>query len=185
MLGNPRSQPWSGWAPRRYPCPPPPSRRARPVPDLAPVASEVCAAHPPQGLLCLRTSSVFPALSLPVAFVVYGAQVSKNQDDLVSANSFLAFQFPTALGYFLCVSLCVLSLVAQSCLTLCDPVDCSPPGFPVHGDSPYKNTGVGCHALLQGIFLTQGLNPRSPALQADSLLAELPGKPCVCLLLPN
>ena len=50
-------------------------------------------------------------------------------------------------------------LIAQSCLTLCDPMDCSPPGSSVHGDSPGKNTGVGCHALLQGIFLTQGLNP--------------------------
>ena len=46
----------------------------------------------------------------------------------------------------------VLCLVAQSCLTLCDPMDCSPPGSSVHGDSPGKNTGVGCHALLQGIF---------------------------------
>ena len=35
----------------------------------------------------------------------------------------------------------------------------SPPGSSVHGDSPSKNTGVGCHALLQGIFPTQGLNP--------------------------
>ena len=43
--------------------------------------------------------------------------------------------------------------------TLCDLMDCSPPGSSVHGDSPGKNTGVGCHALLQGIFLTQGLNP--------------------------
>ena len=42
----------------------------------------------------------------------------------------------------------------QSCLTLCDPVDCSPPSSSAHG----KNTGVGCHALLQGIFPTQGLN---------------------------
>ena len=33
------------------------------------------------------------------------------------------------------------------------------PGSSVHGDSPGKNTGVGCHALLQGIFPTQGLNP--------------------------
>ena len=46
----------------------------------------------------------------------------------------------------------------QSCPTLCDPMDCSPPGSSVHGDSPGKNTGVGCHALLQGIFLTQGSN---------------------------
>ena len=47
----------------------------------------------------------------------------------------------------------------QSCPTLCDPMDCSLPGFSVHGDSPGKNTGVGCHALLQGIFPTQGSNP--------------------------
>ena len=46
----------------------------------------------------------------------------------------------------------------QSCPTLCDPTDCSPLGSPVHGDSPGKNTGVGCHFLLQGIFPTQGLN---------------------------
>ena len=53
----------------------------------------------------------------------------------------------------------LLCLVAQSCLTLCNPMDCSPPGSSVHGDSPGKNTRVGCHALLQGIFPTQGLNP--------------------------
>ena len=40
-------------------------------------------------------------------------------------------------------------LAAHSCLTLCNPVDCSLPGFSVHGDSPGKNTGVSCHALLQ------------------------------------
>ena len=52
--------------------------------------------------------------------------------------------------------------VAQSCLTLCDPMDCSPQVSSVHGDPPGKNTGVGCHALLQGIFRTQGLNPGLP-----------------------
>ena len=51
------------------------------------------------------------------------------------------------------------SLVAQSCPTLCDSVDCSSPGCSVHGDSPGKNTGMRCHALLQGIFPIQGLNP--------------------------
>ena len=97
--------------------------------------------------------------------------------------------------------------VAQLCLTLCDPMDCLG-----------QNTGVGSLSLLQGIFLTQGLNPSlphcswilyqlshkgsprkvewvaypfssgsshpgiklgSPALQADSLLTELLGKPKV------
>ena len=53
----------------------------------------------------------------------------------------------------------VLCLVTQSWLTICYPKDCSPPGSPVNRDSPGKNTGVGCHALLQGIFPTQGSSP--------------------------
>ena len=52
-----------------------------------------------------------------------------------------------------------LSLVTQSCPTLCDPVDCSPPGSSVSGIPPGKNSGMGCHAVLQGIFLAQGWNP--------------------------
>ena len=48
---------------------------------------------------------------------------------------------------------------AQSCLTLCNPMDRSPPASSVHGDSPGKTTRMGCHALLQGIFPTQGSNP--------------------------
>ena len=36
------------------------------------------------------------------------------------------------------------------------------PGASVHGDSPGKNSGVGCHALLQGVFPTQGSNPGLP-----------------------
>ena len=54
--------------------------------------------------------------------------------------------------------LCVCVLVALSRPTLCDPMDCSLPGSFVHGDSPGKNTGVGFHAFLQGIFQTQGVN---------------------------
>ena len=50
-------------------------------------------------------------------------------------------------------------LVTQLCLTLCNPMDCSLPGSSGHGDSPIKNTGVGCHALFQGIFPTLGSNP--------------------------
>ena len=61
-----------------------------------------------------------------------------------------------------CCPHCVLCLIAQSCPTLCDPMDCTPPGSSVHGDSPGKHTGVDDHALLQGIFPTQGLNPGLP-----------------------
>ena len=56
----------------------------------------------------------------------------------------------------------VLCLVTQSCPTLCDLLDCNPPGSSVRGDSPGKNTGVGCRALLQGIFPIQGSNPGLP-----------------------
>ena len=58
---------------------------------------------------------------------------------------------------FLCLRMRAESL--QSCLTLCNPMDCSLPGSCVHGDSLGKNTGVNCHALLQGIFPTWGSNP--------------------------
>ena len=66
-----------------------------------------------------------------------------------------------------------MCLVAQSCLTLCNPMDCSPPGTSVCAIFPGKNTEVGCHALLQGVFLIQGLKPaptpplslKSPALE--------------------
>ena len=50
-------------------------------------------------------------------------------------------------------------LLAQSCPTLCEPTDCSPPCLLSPWSSPGKNTGVGYHLLLQGIYPTQGLNP--------------------------
>ena len=49
------------------------------------------------------------------------------------------------------------ALVAQSCSMLCDPMDYSPPVALL--SMPSKNTGVGSHSLLQGIFLIQGANP--------------------------
>ena len=49
-----------------------------------------------------------------------------------------------------------------SYIRLWDPMDCILPGSFVHGDSPGKKTGVGCLALLQGIFPTLGLNPGFP-----------------------
>ena len=55
-----------------------------------------------------------------------------------------------------------MGLLCKLNFNICDPMDHSLPGFSVHGDSPGKNTGVGCHVLLQGIFPNQGLNPRLP-----------------------
>ena len=68
----------------------------------------------------------------------------------------------TAYIFLLIITCALLCLAAQLCLTPCDPMDCSPPGSSVHGDSPGKNIRVGFRALLQRIFPTQGLNPGLP-----------------------
>ena len=63
--------------------------------------------------------------------------------------------------------------VIQSCPTL------RPHGLYIYSpwNSPGQNTGVGSLSFLQGIFPSQGSNRGPPALQADSLPAEIPGKP--------
>ena len=65
----------------------------------------------------------------------------------------------------------MLCLVAQLCPTLCDPVDCSPPGSSVHGDSPGKS----CPS--PGDRPNPGIEPRPPALEVGSLPSEPQGKP--------
>ena len=63
---------------------------------------------------------------------------------------------------------------AQSCLTLCSALDCSPPDSSVFRIFQAKNTGVGCYFLLQRIFLSKGLNPHllSPALAGRFFTTE-------------
>ena len=65
--------------------------------------------------------------------------------DLIPFN-FPELRIESRMLNILCV---VFYLVVQSCSTLCDPMECSPPGSSACGDSPGKNTGVGCHAILQ------------------------------------
>ena len=76
---------------------------------------------------------------------------------------------------------CMSSKSLQLYLTLCNPMDHSLPGCSGGlWDSPCKNTGMGCHALLQGIFPIQGSNLRLLCLlnwQAISLTLAAPGKP--------
>ena len=70
----------------------------------------------------------------------------------------------------------------QPCLTLCDLYGLQSVRLLCPWDSPGTGTGVGCHALLQGIFLTQGLNLCLLCLlhwQAGSLPLVPPGKPYI------
>ena len=67
----------------------------------------------------------------------------------------------------------------QSCWTLCNPIDGSPPGSPRPWDSPGKDTGVGCHFLLQRTFPTQGSNSGLPhcrqTISRSALNNPMPG----------
>ena len=63
-------------------------------------------------------------------------------------------------------------LVTQLCPALCDPMDYSPPGSSVYGDSPGRTLEWAAMSYSRG-FPNSGIKPRSPALQADSLPSEL------------
>ena len=103
--------------------------------------------------------------------------LSRNNYSIPQTESFM----PDHLGIevvCVCVCACVCALLLQACPILWNSKDCSPPGFSVRQDSLGKNVGVGCHSLLQGIFLTQGLKPCVLCLlhwQVDSLPPVPPG----------
>ena len=80
---------------------------------------------------------------------------------------------------------CLVSLVTaaaaaatkslQLCPTLCDPIDSSPPGSPRPWDSPGKNTGVGCHFLLQFMKVTSEIEVTQSCLTlSDPMDCSLP-----------
>ena len=76
----------------------------------------------------------------------------------------------------LCITHCVHAQLSQSCLTLCDPMDCSRPGSSVHGLLQAR--------ILEWVAMPSSrgssqprIKPASPAVQVDSLPTEPPGKP--------
>ena len=109
-------------------------------------------------VICAFKKKIFIEVYLiynPALFQVY------NKVILLDINIYsLFFRFSSHIGYhrLLRTVPCFLShsVVSDSVTSW---TVCSPPGSSVHGDSPGKNTRVGCHALLQGIFPTQGSNP--------------------------
>ena len=88
-----------------------------------------------------------------------------------------------------CVCVCIHAKLLQSCPALFDTKELQPTILLCPWKSPGKNTGVDCHSLFQGIFLTQGLNPSLLCLlhwQVGSLLLTPPGKPMyVCIHICN
>ena len=81
--------------------------------------------------------------------------------------------------------MCLLAQQFQPCLTFYNPMGCNPPRLLCPWDSPGKNAGVGCHFLLQRIFLAMASNPCLLHLlnwQAGSLTLASPGKPSVIII---
>ena len=68
------------------------------------------------------------------------------------------------------------SVIAQSCPTLCDPMDCRPPGSSIHG-FPRQEYWSGLPFPSPGDLPDPGIEPKSLTLQADTLTSEPPGKP--------
>ena len=88
---------------------------------------------------------------------------------------------PHRAGHFICIQ-SVMCLVAQSCPTLCDPVDCrlQPARFLCPQGFSRQDYWSGLPYPPPGDFPNPGIKPRSPASQADSLPSELSGK-SICI----
>ena len=84
-----------------------------------------------------------------------------------------------------CQTVKVKVLIAWLCPTLCNPMDCSPPGFSVHGISPRQEYWSGLLFPFPRDLPNSEIEPGSPTLQADSLLSELPGKTHASLEIHN
>ena len=94
-----------------------------------------------------------------------------------SKHSSLVLEFRESLQSF--TSKCNFAVAHQSCPTVCDCADCSLPGSSVRGISQARILEWVLPFPSQWDLPNPGIEPRSPALQADSLLSEPPGKPQV------
>ena len=119
---------------------------------------------------------LFKAFSFTYLFPYLLLKVRLTQDLIVLSSFF-------SLWSSLYTLLACMYAVTSTIPTLCDPTDCNPPGL-CPWDSPGANTGMGCHAHLQGIFLIQGSNSCIFCLlhwQVGSLPLVPPEKPHMLL----
>ena len=72
--------------------------------------------------------------------------------------------------------MCVCTKSLESCLILCDPMDCSPPGSSVHGISQVRILEWVANFFSRGLP-GPGIKPESPALAGGFFPTEPPGKP--------
>ena len=137
------------------------------------------------GTFCLLSGSFRCSEMSLLQFLQYSSKyfswlvIARHYWSYLSKHAFLEFYLPVfKLELIYYSGVCTLSCVSRVRLFATpwmSPARCLCPW-----DSPGKNTGVGCHFLLQGIFPIQGSNPRLLCLlhwQAESLPTEPPWKP--------
>ena len=100
------------------------------------------------------------------------------EEEMATHSSILAWKIPWA-GESVGLQSVQFSSVAQSCQTLCDPMDCSSPGTvtPLSMEFSRQEYWSGLPCPSPGDLPDLGIEPGSPAWQADSLLSEPLGKP--------
>ena len=103
-------------------------------------------------------------------------QILQRRNELFFAEHIYSVFWYTNWNHFI-KSLSVLCVVAQSCLTLCDPMDCSPPGPSVHEDSPGKEYWSGLPCPPPGILPTQLSNSGLPLCRWILYLLSHQGNP--------
>ena len=111
--------------------------------------------HPSVNLVDPPPRQYHPTVHPGSQGVVTG-QENTNDNQSYSSECLLCARHSAMYLMYLVLFKLLNGMHAQSCPTLCNPMDYSLPGSSVRGIFSGKNTGVGCHFLLQGIFVTQG-----------------------------
>ena len=101
-----------------------------------------------------------------ISLKLFNGSLSRLEAQMYSSMSYLKNKYKPLLTISFPLAMCMLKLL-PSCPTL-QPCGLQPSRLLCPWDSPAKNTGVGCHAFLHGIFLTQGSNPGSWILSLTS-----------------
>ena len=112
---------------------------------------------------------------IKLAFSSYQKQLQLHETKALLMNALLIDEHEVTFYFILYYA--VLCLVDESCLTLCDPMDCTRLLCPWGFSRQEYWTGLPCSP--PGDLPNPRIEPRSPMLQADYLPAELPGKPLI------
>ena len=125
----------------------------------------------------LKQYSYYHNQMIKVSMSVKAAEQGKQPFQILSTLYMSLFALSTL---YSCVCCAVLCVVAQLCLTLCTPMDCCPPGSSGSLgclEHPRQEYWSGLPCPPPGDLLNPGIEPRSPALQSDSLPSEPLRKP--------